>query len=343
RLDAQVKIRGVRVEPAEVEAVLATHPTVREVAVIAIEGDRPNDVRLVAYLVPGHAEPPTTVELRQFIKRRLPAAFVPSAFVLVAALPIGPPGRRDRRSLPAPAAAMREQRTVVRAHGPLKRQLAEVWRELLGVHELGTTDDFFDLGGHSLLAVRMLQRVHDLYGTSLPLAVLYTNPTIDGLADALIASKPAEFEAPLVRLRHGGTRAPLFFFHGDITGGGFYTLTLARRLAAGRALWVVHPLGLYGRPAPTTIEAMARVHLEQLLAACPEGPLVLGGYCNGGLVAYETARLLTAAGRRVERLGLLATGAHTRVRRPRRPIAAPAPGPRPRPPGRLGPLGRRGG
>jgi len=326
RLDAQVKIRGVRVEPAEVEAVLATHPTVREVAVIATEGDRPNDVRLVAYLVPGHAERPTTAELRQFIKRRLPAAFVPSAFVLVDALPIGPTGKLDRRALPAPAAAMREQRTVVRAHGPLKRQLAEVWRELLGVHEVGTTDDFFDLGGHSLLAVRMLQRVHDLYGTSLPLAVLYTNPTIDGLADALIASKPAEFEAPLVRLRDGGTRAPLFFFHGDINGGGFYTLTLARRLATGRAFWVAHPLGLYGRPAPTTIEAMARVHLEQLLAACPEGPLMLGGYCNGGLVAYETARLLTAAGRRVERLVLIATDADTRFRRLRRPIAAAARG-----------------
>src|SRR5262249_28691796 len=148
----------------------------------------------------------------------------------------------------------------------------------------------------------------------------------DGLADALIASKPAEFQAPLVRLREGGTRAPLFFFHGDINGGGFYTLTLARRLAAGRALWVVHPLGLHGRPAPTTIEAMARVHLEQLVGACPDGPLVPGGSCMGGPVGYETARLLTAAGRRVERLVLIATDADTRFHRLRRPIAAAARG-----------------
>src|SRR5439155_150061 len=186
-------------------------------------------------------------------------------------------------------------------------QPAEVWRELLGVPQVGATDDFFDLGGHSLLAVRMLQRVHDLYGTLLPLAVLYTNPTIDGLSEALIASEPAEFQAPLVRLRDGGERTPLFFFHGDLNGGGFYTLTLARRLAPDRTFWVVQPLGLHGRPAPMTIEAMARVHVEQVIAACPEGPLVLGGYCNGGLVAYETARLLTAAGRPVERPVLVAT------------------------------------
>src|SRR5262249_10512961 len=83
-------------------------------------------------------------------------------------------------------------------------------------------------------------------------SVLYTNPTIDGLAEAIIAAEPAEFQTPLVRLRDGGARAPLFFFHGDVNGGGFYTLTLARRLARDRAFWVVHPLGLHGRPAPAT-------------------------------------------------------------------------------------------
>jgi thioesterase domain-containing protein len=166
--------------------------------------------------------------------------------------------------------------------------------------------------------------VQELYGTSLPLAVLYTNPTIDGLSEALIGNEPAEFQAPLVRLREGGARAPLFFFHGDINGGGFYTLTLARRLATDRPFWVVHPLGLHGQPAPTTIEAMARVHVEQLMAACPNGPLVLGGYCNGGLVAYETARLLSDAGRRVERLVLIATDADTRFRRLRLPIGVVA-------------------
>src|SRR5262249_37986828 len=262
-----------------------------------------------------------TAALRQFVRRRLPSAFVPAAFVLLDALPVGPTGKLDRRALPAAAPAAYAAREIVRANGPLKLQLADVWRELLGVPELGTTDDFFDLGGHSLLAVRMLERVRDLYGLSLPVSVLYTNPTIDGLAEAIIATEPAEFQTPLVRLRDGGARAPLFFFHGDVNGGGFYTLTLARRLARDRAFWAVHPLGLHGRPAPATSEAMARGHGQQLIGACPDGPLVLGGYCNGGLVAYETARLLTAAGRRVERLVLIATDADTRFSQLRWPIA----------------------
>jgi len=332
RLDSQVKIRGVRVEPGEVEAALCSHPCVREAAVVAVDGERPNDIRLVAYIVPDAGAPPTVGDLREFVKRRLPSAFVPSAFIVVEALPLGPTGKLDRRALPAPVVA-REPRTIVRAHGPLKLQIAEVWRELLGVPEVGTTDDFFDLGGHSLLAVRMLQRLDELYGVALPLAVLYTNPTIDGLSEALIASEPAEFQTPLVRLRADGARAPLFFFHGDINGGGFYMRTLARRLSGDRPFWAVHPLGLHGRPVPATIEAMARVHFEQLVAACPSGPLVLGGYCNGGLVAYETARLLTAAGRRVERLLLIATEADTRFRWLRRPIGAAA---------RLAGLGPRG-
>src|SRR5207248_2884737 len=208
------------------------------VAVIAANGDRPNDVRLVAYVVPGRGEVPTAGVLRDFVKRRLPSAFVPSAFVLLEALPLGPTGKLDRRALPAPEAT-RDAREIV-------------------------------------------------------------------------------------RLRDGGERTPLFFFHGDLNGGGFYTLTLARRLAPDRTFWVVQPLGLHGRPAPMTIEAMARVHVEQVIAACPEGPLVLGGYCNGGLVAYETARLLTAAGRRVDRLVLIATDADTRFRRLRWPVAATA-------------------
>src|SRR5205823_12502969 len=135
----------------------------------------------------------------------------------------GPTGKLDRRALPA-ARPMRDTRPIVRARGPLKLQLAEIWRELLGVPQVGATDDFFELGGHSLLAVRMLQRGQDLYGASLPLAVLYTNPTIDGLSEALIAREPAECRAPPVRLPAGGARPPLFFFHGDINGGGFYTL-----------------------------------------------------------------------------------------------------------------------
>jgi thioesterase domain-containing protein len=162
--------------------------------------------------------------------------------------------------------------------------------------------------------------VQQLYGAALPLATLYTRPTIDGLAAALLADDADAAAAPVVRLREGGDAAPLVFFHGDLNGGGFYCRTLARALPPGRAVWVVHPLGSNGRAVPPTIEAMARQHVADLDAVLPGGPVILGGYCNGGLVAWETARLLTARGRPVERVILIAADADTRLAALRRPL-----------------------
>jgi amino acid adenylation domain-containing protein len=316
RRDGQVKIRGVRVELGEVEAALRADPRVRDAAVVAVEtaaGER----RLVAYVVPA-GPPPRATALRAALLDRLPAAFVPAAFVALDALPLTPNGKLDRNALPAPAAS--RPSPTAPARGPLKRQLAAVWAELLGVEEVGAHDDFFDLGGHSLLAVRMLQRVQQLYGIALPLAVLYGDPTIDGVAAALLRHDAEAPPAPIVKLRDGDDRAPLFFFHGDLNGGGFYCRKLARHLRPGRTVWVVHPLGVDHARVPLSIEAMARQHVRDLTALAPDGPLVLGGYCNGGLVAWEAARLLAAEGRVVERVILIAADADTRFSRLRAPL-----------------------
>ena len=322
RRDGQVKIRGMRIEVAEVEAALQSHPGVKEAAVIAV-GEPTGDRALIAYVVGEAGEAPQAPALRAYLKDRLPSAFIPAAFVPVAALPLTPNGKLDRRALPAPQAS-RDRAIVAPARGPLKRQLALLWSELLGLEQVGADDDFFELGGHSLLAVRMLQRVQHLYGIALPLAVLYSQPTIDGLAAALLRHDPGARSAPIMKLRDGGGAAPLFFFHGDLNGGGFYCQKLARHLPGGRAVWAVHPLGIDGRPVPPSIEAMARQHAADLAAVAPDGPLVLGGYCNGGLVAWETARLLTAHGRTVERVILLAADADTRFARLRRPVEVAA-------------------
>jgi len=322
RRDGQVKIRGMRVELGEVEAALQAHPGVKEATVIAVD-EPTGDRALIAYVVGEAGEAPQAPALRAYLKERLPSAFIPAAFVPLAALPLTANGKLDRRALPAPH-ALRERTVAAPARGPLKRQLALVWSELLGVEQVSADDDFFELGGHSLLAVRMLQRVQHLYGIALPLAVLYSQPTIDGLAAALLRHDPGARSAPIMKLRDGGGAAPLFFFHGDLNGGGFYCQKLARHLPGSRAVWAVHPLGIDGRPVPPSIEAMARVHAADLAAVAPEGPLVLGGYCNGGLVAWETARLLTAHGRTVERVILLAADADTRFTRVRRPLALAA-------------------
>jgi amino acid adenylation domain-containing protein len=310
RIDDQVKIRGFRVEPGEVEAALGRHGGVRDVAVVAREdgGDR----RLVAYVVPRTPDLPA-LELRRFLEQALPAHLVPSAFVLMDALPLTRTGKIDRRALPAPAAAPAPARPTTR-RDPLQCQLARVWEDLLGVRPVGIDDDFFELGGHSLLAVRLMHEIERLYGTALPPATLYTHSTVARLAGALLREGRDLLAAPMIGLHTDGRERPLFFFHGDINGGGFYCRALARALGRDRPFYALHPLGIDGRPVPPTIEAMADAHLDTVRAVQPHGPYLLGGYCNGGLVAFEVARRLQASGEAVPVVALIAAAADTRFR-----------------------------
>src|SRR5205809_147605 len=313
RLDNQVKVRGFRIEPGEVEAAIAQHPEVREVAVAA-RPDGHGGKRLVAYVVPRAASGPPLTELRPFLGERLAPHMIPSLFVTLTSLPLTPSGKIDRQRLPAPEAlTTTPSDEVVEPRDAVEGQLVELWEDLLGVRGIGVTDDFFDLGGHSLLAVRMLQRLAESYRVTLPLAALYANSTVEQLAAALRQGDDHGFRAPMTRLNPEGRQSPLIFFHGDLHGGGLYCVRLGRRLGPDQPLTVVHPLGRAGRPMPRTIEAMADEHLEALQALPRTGAWRLGGYCNGALVAFEIARRLTAAGEKVDLLALIAADADTRM------------------------------
>jgi aspartate racemase len=298
RVDAQVKIRGVRIEPGEVEAALLRHPGIKEVAVVAREdgGDR----RLVAYVVPRRGAAPEPEALRDLARRALPASMVPSAVVALDALPLTASGKLDRRALPAPEAARAaRERLHEPPRGPLETTLARLWEDLLGVEAVGATDNFFALGGHSLLAARMVQQLADLTGVDLPLPALYTHPTPRTLAELLRGPDLSRFRSPALTLNRDGAGAALVVLHGVLTGGGFYCLALARRLGPEHPLHVVHPCDGEAAPLPETIEAMAEAHLPALRRLQPHGPYRFFGYCNGGLVAYELARRLRAAGEEV--------------------------------------------
>ncbi len=313
RLDNQVKVRGFRIEPGEVEAAIAQHPEVREVAVAA-RPDGHGGKRLVAYVVPRTASGPPLTELRPFLGERLAPHMIPSLFVTLTSLPLTPSGKIDRQRLPAPEAlTTTPSGEAVEPRDAVEGQLVELWEDLLGVRGIGVTDDFFDLGGHSLLAVRMLQRLAESYRVTLPLAALYANSTVERLAEALRQGDDHGFRAPMTRLNPEGRQSPLIFFHGDLHGGGLYCVRLGRRLGPDQPLTVVHPLGRAGRPMPRTIEAMANEHLEALQALPRTGAWRLGGYCNGALVAFEIARRLTAAGEKVDLLALIAADADTRM------------------------------
>jgi amino acid adenylation domain-containing protein len=204
-----VKIRGFRVEPGEVEAALAAHPGVREAAVVARE-DAPGDRRLVAYVVSldgaidGEA-------LRAHLRRRLPEHMVPSAFVSLAALPVTPNGKVDRRALPAPAEVREGRARYVAPRTPTEELLAGAWAEVLGVERVGVEDDAFALGAHSLAAMRVASRVREALGVELPLAAIFDHPTVAALAPVADAhARRAPEFPPIVPAPRAGRIPPGF-------------------------------------------------------------------------------------------------------------------------------------
>jgi thioesterase domain-containing protein len=323
RADDQVKINGFRIELEEIEAAIAAHSRVAQ-AVIVARDDEKGVKRLIAYVVANrqaaNETSEITAELRRFLKGKLPHYMVPSAFVVLDALPLSANGKVNRNALPAPDVTRQEMAgAYVKPRDPLQYQLVAIWEELFGVAPIGIADNFFDLGGHSLLAVRMMDRIGQQLGKMLPLATLFAGATIEHLAQALIHSEKPNHSAPVVEIQRGNGRLPFFYLHGDFNGGGLYCRSLARHLGEDQPFYALQPHGLDGQPAPTSIEAMAEYHLHSLREVQPSGPYLLGGHCNGGLIAFEMARRLEAGGERVALLALVCTqGRNARFRNLRR-------------------------
>ena len=185
RMDRQVKLRGFRIELGEVEAALAQHRAVREAAVLLRE-DNPGEPRIVGYVV---LHPPdqsaggiSGLALRQFLRRTLPEYMVPSAFVTLAAFPLTPSGKLDRRALPAPDVGRSVlANAYIAPRTPEEEQLARIFGQLLGVERIGVHDNFFELGGHSLLAIRAVSRMREAFDVEIPLRAIFESPTVAGL------------------------------------------------------------------------------------------------------------------------------------------------------------------
>jgi amino acid adenylation domain-containing protein len=211
RIDEQVKVRGYRIEPGEIEAALCEHEKVNE-AVVAIYEDQSGGKRLVAYVVPRQQETTTAFELRSFLQSRLPKYMVPTAFVMLEVLPLTPNGKLDRRALPAPSSERFDQNNdFVAARTPLEKELAAIWTEILGIDEIGIHDNFFELGGHSLLATRVVSRLRQVFHKHIPLRFIFEYPTIAELANPLANHCAEDAQIPVLQSVTRTADLPLSF------------------------------------------------------------------------------------------------------------------------------------
>jgi amino acid adenylation domain-containing protein len=312
RRDNQVKIRGFRVEPGEIESVLTKHAGVNEAAVVLRE-DATGNKRLVGYVVRsaqgGHQATVSESDLRKHVKQSLPEYMVPAEFVFLDTMPLTPNGKINRRALASlksaeteTAAAESAGKTLIKINDPLQAQLIAIWEELLGRKPIGPQDNFFELGGHSLLAARLMHRIKQLTGKTLPLAALLQAQTVERLAAVLRGEEVSRQWSSLVAMQPQGSKPPFFMVHG--VGGnvvGFYEL--ARHMKPDYPFYGLQSQGLDGKQPPrASIEDMAAYYLNEIRAVQATGPYHLGGFSLGGLVAYEMARQLRAGG---EEVGLL--------------------------------------
>ncbi len=297
RIDHQVQLRGVRIEPGEVEAALREHPAVRDAVCMLRQAPEP---MLVAWLVLTAPQPALTETLRRFLGERVPTHMVPAAFVALDALPLNPNGKVDRRALPDPA--VRDDAPFVEPRDQLELQLVLLWEALLDRAPIGVTDDFFATGGESLRAVRLISQVEARFGHRLPLHALFEDGTIERLALRLRRQQVAAPFDPLVCLQPRGEKTPLFFVH---AAGGivFRYVQVAAMLGEERPFYGLQARGIEpGDPLYGSIEEMADDYVRAIRAVQPTGPYLIGGWSFGGTVAFEMARQLEAAGQAVPHL-----------------------------------------
>jgi amino acid adenylation domain-containing protein len=313
RIDNQLKIRGVRIEPAEIEACLARHPKVAA-AVVAAREDAKGDKFLVAYVVENSISQEKNGCLdiagyREFLREHLFEAMIPAAFVRLEILPLNANGKIDKKALPAPDLDARSGASYEAPLDERQRRIEKTWCQVLGLERVGIDDSFFDIGGHSLLAVQLVRAIETDLGLRCDLPDLFRAPTIRRLSALLNQEREQGGEAAVIALQRAGAAPPLFC----ICGVYLYQ-ELAVRFAPDVPVYGIFlPIegALYHEPdgieprEPLTVESMAADYVRALRGVQPRGPYRLAGVSFGGVLAFEAAQQLHDAGESVTFLALL--------------------------------------
>ena len=301
RLDHQVKIRGFRIELGEIENTIASHPEIKEAVVIARTENSENK-QLVAYLTlvqkNSNSILPTPTTLREYLQQQLPEYMIPSAFVILDAIPLTPNGKINRRALPKPNKSSYINNDFIAPRDRIQQKLADIWSELLDVNPIGIKDNFFELGGHSLLAINLMSQISKHFEKNLPLVTLFTAPTIEKLAKAIQEDNKLTY-SPLVPIQTQGDKEPFFCVH-PAGGHVLCYVKLSQYLGKDQPFYGLQAQGFYeGDKALETVEDMARLYVKAIREFKPEGVYQVGGWSFGGVVAFEIAQQLKAQGQEV--------------------------------------------
>lgn len=309
RRDSQVKIRGHRVEPGEIEAMLKEHAAIKSCAV-NLSDDAIGEPCLVAYCVSHKGVSADSDELRTFMRTGLPDYMVPAVYMQVDEIPLMPNGKLDRSALPAPTmqAALQD---YVAPNTSREKSLVTLWEEVLKRKNIGIHDNFFELGGHSLLALTMVSRIRDQLDSTTKLRMIFNHPTIVEFAAQLDSLLSSDSIAPvlaehkvlhpaLMPVNLTGANPPLFCVYGE-------PAVLASKLSKRRPVYSLNTA--YGdgdiATAPSDIRDAARIYIEAIQSVQLTGPYFLYGHCSGATIAYEIAQLLQAEGHNVNHLCML--------------------------------------
>ncbi len=311
RSDNQLKLRGFRIETGDIEAALCSYPDIAAAAVMGLPGTD-GDIVLTAFVVARHGVPALSSSiLNPYLREKLPSYMVPAKIVAVQALPATANGKIDRKALAHLDSEkdLSRERVWIPPKGEMQLRLAGLFEELLHVERVGATDDFFDLGGHSLIAVQLLSRISREFGVDLPLGILLTAATVDRLAAQIAAREEAAVHQSIVPLHSGaGATPPLFWIDAlpNFRPGKFRSL--AASLGGGRPMLGL-PLDFPDDPMleRSSVEQLAERLADTVLASRPSGTFSVGGYCNGGVIAYELARQLKERGADLDLLILFDT------------------------------------
>ncbi|WP_066501825.1 amino acid adenylation domain-containing protein [Abyssisolibacter fermentans] len=304
RIDNQVKIRGFRIELGEIENVLIEYSKLKEVAVIDREDS--NGVKaLAAYVVPKDGQEIATVELYNYVKRKLPEYMVPSWFIVLKELPLTANRKIDYLSLPSPNEAVYNSMDKANPRDKIELEMLRIWQDVLKIENISIFDNFFTIGGNSMIVMILMDKINNYFNIELPLSQLFYSQTIAELSEVIRGNTKISNECVIPIQKGSETNNPLFLIHPH--GGGAYCYyDLVRALGTERTVYGIQSVGMYSNEEPiSSISLIAKRYLQEIRRVSPKGPYNIAGWSFGGIVAFEVARRLEFIGEEVEFLGIL--------------------------------------